>query len=128
MNITDVILDEIIVSGMTPMDICEAPAVYGDGEFAPNYWFADRVVSRMGGTSFTTFATTGHDLGEHLRRAGQKHDIYAPRYCFIVHEGRVYDAATPHGVEAWDQLPWFRARGYRSYNYVMEYGQIKREA
>ena len=124
MNITEIILEEVAVSGMTPMQICEAPPIVGNGEFAPNYFFADRVVARMGGLSFTTFNTTGENLGEHLRQSGQKHDIKAPRYCFIIHEGRAYDAATPHGVDTWDQLPYFRARGFRAVNYIMEYGKI----
>ncbi len=127
MTITDIILDEVALTGKTPMEICEDRPLGDDCDFAPNFWFAHRVVDRMGGRSFTTFDTTGEDLGEHLRRAGQKHDIRAPNYCFIVHEGRVYDAATPDGVEAWDQLPYFRARGFKASNYVMEYGRIIRE-
>lgn len=127
MNITEIILDEIERSGLTPMVICEDRLLGQDGDFAPNFWFASRVVSRMGGRSMITFDTTGEDLGDHLRAAGQKHDIKAPNYCFIVHEGRVYDAATPHGVDQWDELPYFRARGYRASNYIMEYGKIIKE-
>ncbi len=127
MNITEIILDEVAQSGMTPMAICEDRPLDPRGDFQPNFWFASRVVERMGGRSWTTFDTTGEDLGEHLRQAGQKHDIKAPPYCFIVHEGRVYDAATPHGVDAWDQLPWFRARGYRADNYIMHCGRIIKE-
>jgi hypothetical protein len=127
MNITEVILDEVARSGMTPMAICETPARAQGADSGPNFWFASRVVELMGGRSMTTFDTTGEDLGEHLRQSGQKHDIKAPNYCFIVHEGRVYDAATPFGVEAWDQLPWFRARGYKASNYTNRLGQIIKE-
>lgn len=126
MNITEIILEEITLSGLTAIEICETRP-RGDFEAAPCYWFAHRVVARMGGPSFMTFDTAPHDLGDHLRAAGQKHDIKGPRYCFIVHEGRVYDAANPYGVDQWDQLTYFRARGYKASNYIMECGRIIKE-
>lgn len=127
MNITEVILEEIAAGTMTPMEICETSPLNSGSDAMPCYWFAHRVVEKMGGRSFTTFDTSGSDLGEHLRQSGQKHDIRAPNYCFIMHEGKAYDAATPHGVNTWDQLPFFRARGYKAHHYIMEYGRIIRE-
>jgi hypothetical protein len=125
MTITDIILEELRISKLSPLILNETPALF---YMKPSMMFASRVVERMGGRSFDTFDTEPDDLGEHLRMAGQKHDIKATgrnlNHCFIVHHGRVYDAEMPHGVDEWDQLPYFVRRQYRATNYVMWYGRI----
>lgn len=102
MNKRNKTINQVILDRLHSPDWCEVtPTEINDGGEAAN--FAWDVVEQMGGEgpNISVDATPDDEWGES--------DL--PQHTWIIYEGRFYDAESPGGVTAQDQLPIFvRAR------------------
>ena len=101
MDVTDTIQQEISKTGMEPEEI-------NDG-FCDH--FAMKVVEALGGRTDTTFDADTRDQLD-LERVGQTYDPTATLHVFVCHDGRVYDAENPEGVDRWQDLAYYRRHSW----------------
>lgn len=100
-NTAAIIVRQIVLNSMTA-------ATINDGSCED---FADRVVSALGGPTDSIFSACPRDQIK-MDRSDQTYDPTAPLHYFIIVNGTVFDAEAPHGVDCWQDLPFFKKRSW----------------
>jgi hypothetical protein len=94
-TISDIIAHEISKTGKTAKEINQGDC----------YYFANRVAR-----SVDNAIALDPSSELELERIGQTYDPTAPKHWFVYHNGLIYDAETPDGVQKWQELPFYKNR------------------